>query len=79
MGSTLKQLAMLEQADWLDQDLDNWLKWDCVVLTMCEKRMLVTHWFGEAYQKFMSMKYFKLRIAAFECSGCVVDIHGQGD
>ena len=36
-----KQLARLEQADWLDQDPDNWSKWERSVLTMREKRILV--------------------------------------
>ena len=39
-------------------------------MTASRKRIMFTHWLGEAYRRFSSSKYKQLRVRAFEKGGC---------
>ena len=61
-ASTLKALIRNELFNWLDDD-ENMKKWydEDSHITASEKRILVTHWVGNAYHKLTSSKYHSFR------------------
>ena len=60
-ASILKALIRNEFFDWLDNN-ENMKKWyrEDLHITANERRILVTHWVGNAYRKLTSSKYDKL-------------------
>ena len=67
-GQTLKGLMRIEQEAWLDIPC-NFDKWASQRLTASERRILTTHWIGEAWQKFSSNKYQNLITSSFKVTG----------
>ena len=67
----------MEQEKWLS-DPANFAKWSENAISLSEKRVLATWWFGEAWEAFCSPKYRFIREAAFEESGCSIDLGGLG-
>ena len=67
-GQTLKELMRIEQEEWLDIP-GNFDKWASQKLSASERRILTTHWIGEAWQKFSSNKYQHLINSSFKVAG----------
>ena len=69
-ASTLKALIKNEFFNWLDDD-ENMKKWygEDSHITASEKRILATHWVGNAYRKLKSSKYDSFRWRMFEKTG----------
>ena len=67
--STIKALARLEQQAFLESPVA-WEKWVQGKFKASEKRVLVTTWVGNAWQKWCGRQYGKQRKDAFERTGC---------
>lgn len=70
----LKTLIGQAQRRWLDDD-DNAEKWygHDKSFTTKERRILLTHWAGEAYKKLISREYDNLRLRVWQKTGCLPD------
>jgi len=44
-----------------------------------ERRILLTHWIGEAYNRFLSPEYDTWRYRCFEKTGCLITADGSED
>ena len=79
-ASTLKALIKNEFFNWLDDD-ENMKKWygEDSHITASEKRILVTHWVGNAYRKLKSSKYDSFRWRMFEKTGWLITEDGNED
>jgi hypothetical protein len=79
-ASTLKALIRQEFFNWLDDD-ENIEKWYGAEshITASEKRILITHWVGNAYRKLTSQKYDAFRWRMFEKTGCLITADGSED
>ena len=78
---TLKQLIGQAHRDWLDFDVnsDRWFGHENSFTAM-ERRILLTHWSGEAWNKFTTdEKYEQVRWNAFERTGCLLTVDGSVD
>ena len=67
-GQTPKELMRIEQEEWLDIP-GNFDKWASQSLSASERRILTTHWIGEAWQKFSSNKYQHIINSSFKVTG----------
>ena len=65
---------------WLDFD-ENADKWygEYNRFTASERRILITHWVGEAYNALVDDKYNRFRREIFERTGCLLTADGSGD
>jgi len=70
----LKTLIGQAKRRWLDDD-DNAEKWHGhdKSFTTKERRILPTHWAGEAYKKLISREYDNLRLRVWQKTGCLPD------
>ena len=48
-------------------------------ITAIEKRILITHWAGNAYRKFCDSRYDNFRWRLFEKTGCLITADGSED
>ena len=79
-ASTLKALIRNELFNWLDDDENMKKRYDVDShITASEKRILVTHWVGNAYHKLTSSKYHSFRWRMFEKTGCLITADGNED
>lgn len=80
-GRLLKILISNEQQDWLEheQNMDKWLGNDDKKLSAKERRILLTHWTGEAFEKLKHPKYDHSRWKCFERTGCLITVDGSDD
>ena len=44
-----------------------------------ERRILITHWAGNAYEKLLSSKYDALRLSIWRKTGCLLTVDGSED
>ena len=77
---TLKALVKQEFFKWLD-DEENCEKWYGVdsKITASRKRILISHWCGNAYRKLTSSKYDDFRRRLFTKTGCLITADGTED
>ena len=47
--------------------------------TASERRILMTHWVGEAYNALVDERYERFRRESFERTGCLLTADGSGD
>ena len=80
-GQLLKKLTDHEQQQWLesDENIDIWLGNSEKKLTAKERRILITHWVGEAYKKLQSDQYKNSRFRCFQRTGCLITADGSDD
>ena len=77
----MKQLIGQAHRDWLDFDVnsDRWFGHENSFTAM-ERRILLTHWSGEAWNKFTTdEKYEQVRWNVFERTGCLLTVDRSGD
>ncbi|KAK3245648.1 hypothetical protein CYMTET_44798 [Cymbomonas tetramitiformis] len=67
----LKSLIAKELENWLEDD-DNLAKWESGQFTASERRVLLTLWSGEAYEKLCAMLEFLQK--SFLGSGCLLTV-----
>ena len=74
-GALYKRLISQIQDEWLesDENVDLWLG------NSGEKtrRILITHWVGEAHERLQSEEYNKTRYRCYEKTGCLVTADGS--
>ena len=65
---------------WLDSDenADKWYGEDNQ-FTASERRILITHWVGEAYNALVDERYDRFRREIFERTRCLLTADGSGD
>ena len=64
MGRILKTLVAQEQQDWMGNTEKK--------LNAKERRILLTHWVGNAYEKLNDSNYTNLRYRCFQRTGCLI-------
>ena len=89
IGGVLKQLARSEFEKWMetvsnpDDPLEahvyNWQKWERNIITVKDKRVLMTHVFGRAYNQILDPSYHRFRQIAFGNCGALVTLTGIND
>ena len=74
IGAIVKRLIGQEQDDWLevDSNIDLWFGVGDEKLTVGHHRVLLTHWVGNAWEKFCSSEYDHKRWRAFERTRCLI-------
>ena len=79
MGRILKTLVAQEQQDWLEynNNIDLWMGNTEKKLNVKERRILLTHWVGNAYEKFKDSNYTNLRCRCFQHAGCLITADGS--
>ena len=65
---------------WLegDENSDRWYG-HTMPFTAKERRILISHWTGEAYKELVGEKYQKFRWSQFEKTGCLITTDGSED
>ena len=81
IGQILKRTVANIQEEWLEDDdnVDLWLGNTERKLDVKARRILITHWVGEAYQRLMSDEYAQTRWRSFEKTGCLITADGSED
>ena len=76
----LKVFIGQAQRKWLD-DKENAKKWyGCESsFSTKERRILITHWAGEAHNKLLSSEYDNLRLRVWQKTGCLMTANGSED
>ena len=75
LGALIKRFYEEVVQEWF-QDDRNWEEWTGANLTASRKRVLTTHWYGEAYNRACSSYNFA---AAFDHTGSNLTADGSGD
>ena len=80
IAQLLKVLTGLEHRNWLDDDnnADIWFNHE-EPFTASERRILITHWAGEAWEKLISPKYEHLMRSCWTKTGCLMTADGNED
>ena len=80
-GALYKRLIGNIQDEWLEsqENIDLWLGNSEKKLTTSERRILMTHWVGEAYERLQSEEYNQTRYRCFEKTGCLITADGSND
>ncbi|MEO0683927.1 MAG: hypothetical protein AAFY76_02490 [Cyanobacteria bacterium J06649_11] len=74
----LKCFVNQEHTTWLDDEA-NADKWYGGKFTAKERRILITHWVGNAYQKLIGPAYDNFRWRMFQKTGCLITANGEED
>ena len=76
----LKVLMRQQFENWLDDDehAERWYANE-KPFTASERRVLITHWGGNAYKKLCSPQYDDLRLQIFVKTGCLMTSDGSDD
>ncbi|EDO41481.1 predicted protein [Nematostella vectensis] len=74
----LKTLVGQAHSAWLNDD-ENSEKWLGSALSAKERRILITHWAGDAYAKLLSPEYDGVRLRVWQKSGCLMTANGVDD
>ena len=74
MGRILKTLVAQEQQDWLEYDnnIDLWIGNTQKKLNAEERRILLTHWAVNAYEKLKDSENTNLHYRCFQRTGCLI-------
>ena len=75
LGALIKRFYEEVVQEWF-QDDRNWEEWTGANLTASRKRVLTTHWYGEAYERACMSYNFP---ASFDHSGTNLTADGSGD
>ena len=75
----LKRTVANIQEEWLDDDgnVDLWVGNTERKLDVKARRIFITHWVGEAYQRLMGDEYARTR--SFEKTGSLITVDGSED
>ena len=80
-----KRISAVENASWppdvdvtSDENADKWYGEDNQ-FTASERRILITHWVGEAYNTLVDERYDGFRREFFGRTGCLLTADGSGD
>ena len=78
-GRLLKVLIKAEQQEWLecDENIEKWIGNDQEKFSAKDRRILMTHWIGEAFEKLQGSKYDYSRWQCFERTGCLITADGS--
>ncbi len=85
IGAIVKALAKEAFQLWMDSPSrqvpgeSNWQRWERGALSMREKRILMTHVFGDCWKRFCSQRYHMTRVRAFQRTGCAATLTGAND
>ena len=76
----LKRLITQRFHNWLDaeENADRWYG-NVQPFSAKERRILITHWAGDAYEKLISPEYNNFRWRLFEKTGCLITADGSED
>ena len=76
----LKKFVTQKLHDWLDSE-DNADRWynNTDPFSAKERRILIIHWAGQAYEKLTSPEYDKFRWRLWEKTGCLITVDGSDD
>ena len=79
-GSMIKRLVTQEQDKWLEMD-ENFDRWagNGKPLSASDRRILISHWVGEAHKRLQEANYDKFRRNCFEKTGCLMTADGSDD
>ena len=80
-GNMLKSMVRTVQDEWLEDDsnIDLWLGNSDQKLDVKQRRILITHWVGENYNRLSGEQYASSRWRCFEKTGCVITANGSED
>ena len=80
-GNLLKVLTKAEQQDWLehDENLERWMGNSAHKFTAKERRVLIAHWVGAAFEKLQVSNYDYARYRCFGRAGCLITADGSAD
>eukprot|EP00794_Sanderia_malayensis_P002845 gene2845-3290_t len=80
-GSMLKSMTRTIQDEWLedDENIDLWLGNSEHKLDVKQRKILITHWVGEAVKRLSSNSYAKSRHRCFEKTVCLITAGGSED
>ncbi len=80
-GHMLKSMVRTLQDEWLqsEDNIDLWLGNSEEKLGAKQRRILRTHWVGEAYKRLSGDSYGPSRYRCFEKTGCLITADGSGD
>ena len=79
-GQLVKVLIGQAQRQWLEDDANSELWYGHERgLTAKDRRVLITHWAGEAWNKFVSEEYDSFRLKAWQKTGCLMTADGTDD
>ena len=80
VAQLLKNLIAIEHNEWLDKD-ENADLWFCheKKFTASERRILITHWSGKAWEKLTSPKYNSFMRNCWQKTGCLMTADGSDD
>lgn len=81
IAQMLKVLTGIEHNEWLDQDdnADRWFSHENK-FTASERRILITHWTGDAWEKLISSpKYESFIKKCWQKTGCLITANGSDD
>eukprot|EP00794_Sanderia_malayensis_P002733 gene2733-3158_t len=80
-GSMLKSMTFTIQDEWLedDENIDLWLDNSEQKLDVKQRKILITHWVGEAVKHLSSNSYAKSRHHCFEKTVCLITAGGSED
>ena len=67
--------------EWLEEDenMDIWIGNSDEKLTASKRRILITHWVGEAHERLQHPNYFGFLKNCFERTGCLMTSDGSED
>ena len=79
-GYALKSLISIENRDWLefDDNADRWF-YNEKPFGAKERRILISNWAGNAWEKLSSSKYDHLRRQCWMKTGCLISADGSSD
>ena len=74
VGRILKVLIGQEQQEWLesDENLEMWMGNSEKDLNAKERRILITHWAGNSWEKMNTPEYKNLLFRCFQRTGCLI-------
>ena len=81
VGRILKALIGQEQQDWLESDdnLDLWMGNAPTPLNAKQRRILITHWVGDSWNKMNTPEYHNLFYRCFQRTRCLITVDGSDD
>ena len=81
LGQMLKVLVAREHQIWLDQEenAERWYGNNSEPFGAMERRILITHWVGEAWKALCGPNYDHFRRRCWEKTGCLMTADGSHD
>ena len=81
IGRILKNLVSREQDEWLEfyENIELWLGNTKSKLNASKRRILITYWVADVYEKLMGGEYANSLYRSIEKSGCLITANGSDD